>query len=71
MQLTKAQERDLLKAYQRYSNGWGDGGLRTGKYLAKKGLVKKTRYFPYPSSWTFYEITEEGIAVAKSLGGLT
>lgn len=66
MELTAAQKRDLLKALARYEDGENDGGLRTGKWLAKKGLVKPTIFLPYPSSWQWYAITDEGIELATS-----
>lgn len=67
MELTAAQKRDLLKAFDRHKYGSPDGGLRTGKWLAKKGLVKPTIYLEYPSSWQWYAITEEGIELAASV----
>lgn len=66
LELTAAQKRDLLKALDRHKSGSSNGGLRTGKWLAKKGLVKPTIFLPYPSSWQWYAITEEGIELATS-----
>lgn len=65
MELTHAQKRDLLKALDRHNFGdVNGGGLRTGRYLKKKGLVKPTIFLEYPSSWQWYAITEEGIKLA-------
>lgn len=66
MELTVAQKRDLLKALDRHNYGSPDGGLRTRKWLAKKGLVKPTIFLEYPSSWQWYAITDEGIKLATS-----
>lgn len=66
MELTFAQKRDLLKALDCHNSGSPDGGLRTGKSLAKKGLVKPTIFLKYPSSWQWYAITEEGLELAST-----
>lgn len=60
--ITEAQKRDLLTALRWYKEGKSEGGLlRTGRFLEKKGLVRESKYFPYPVSRSYYAITEKGI----------
>lgn len=74
MNLTEAQTRELLRLYQVHiktvgTYDWPDGKvlrLRTGKYLAEKGLVKIGNAGSanrYPK----WRITEQGMKIARNL----
>jgi hypothetical protein len=68
LELSPAQKRDLLEAYNRHKNGYKyGGGLQTGHFLYAKGLVQRTLSLGYKSVRQWYVITDKGIKLAAAI----
>jgi hypothetical protein len=63
IKLTKRQQRDLLTAYDRGLEGWGN--LRTGWSLHRRGLVNLAKI--QLTDWTMWTITPKGIDLALKI----